>query len=59
MARPVYSRIQVQYYNARGMKGGIRFIDETIDTVRALGAWMTWKTSIVDVPLAAQRESDL
>ena len=25
--------------------------DETIDTVRALAAWMTWKTAIVDVPL--------
>ncbi len=43
----------MQYNDARGpMKGGIRFHpDETIDTVRALAAWMTWKTSIVDVPL--------
>ncbi len=49
----VFQGFRVQYNNARGpMKGGIRFHpDETIDTVRALGAWMTWKTSIVDVPL--------
>ncbi|MDO9098728.1 MAG: Glu/Leu/Phe/Val dehydrogenase, partial [Candidatus Methanoperedens sp.] len=49
----VFQGFRVQYNNARGpMKGGIRFHpDETIDTVRALSAWMTWKTSIVDVPL--------
>ena len=49
----VFQGFRVQYNNARGpMKGGIRFHpDETIDTVRALAAWMTWKTSIVDVPL--------
>jgi glutamate dehydrogenase (NAD(P)+) len=33
-------------------KGGVRFHpDETIDTVRALVAWMTWKTAVADVPL--------
>ena len=44
---------RVQYNNARGPnKGGIRWHpDETIDTVRALSAWMTWKTSVVDIPL--------
>lgn len=44
---------RVQYNDARGpAKGGIRFHpDETIDTVRALSAWMTWKTAVVDVPL--------
>ena len=44
---------RVQYNNARGPnKGGIRWHpDETIDTVRALAAWMTWKTSVVDIPL--------
>ncbi|MBU3968167.1 MAG: Glu/Leu/Phe/Val dehydrogenase [Euryarchaeota archaeon] len=49
----VFKGFRVQYNNARGpMKGGIRFHpDETIDTVKALAAWMTWKTSIVDVPL--------
>jgi glutamate dehydrogenase (NAD(P)+) len=44
---------RVQYNDARGpAKGGIRFHpEETIDTVRALSAWMTWKTSVVDIPL--------
>jgi glutamate dehydrogenase (NAD(P)+) len=44
---------RVQYNTARGpAKGGLRWhSDETIDTVRALAAWMTWKTAIVDLPL--------
>jgi glutamate dehydrogenase (NAD(P)+) len=53
----VFQGFRVQYNNARGpMKGGIRFHpDETIDTVRALSAWMTWKTSIVDIPLGGAK----
>ena len=49
----VFRGYRVQYNSARGPnKGGIRWHpDETIDTVRALGAWMTWKTSVVDIPL--------
>lgn len=49
----VFKGFRVQYNDARGpTKGGIRFHpDETIDTVRALGAWMTWKTAVVDIPL--------
>jgi len=44
---------RVQYNSARGpTKGGLRWHpDETIDTVRALAAWMTWKTAAVDIPL--------
>lgn len=44
---------RVQYNMARGpAKGGIRFHqDETIDTIRALACWMTWKTAVVDLPL--------
>jgi len=44
---------RVQYNTARGpAKGGIRFHpNETIDTVRALAAWMTWKTAVLDLPL--------
>ncbi|MBM4032732.1 MAG: Glu/Leu/Phe/Val dehydrogenase [Planctomycetes bacterium] len=49
----VFQGFRVQYNDARGpTKGGIRFHpDETIDTVRALAAWMTWKCSVVDIPL--------
>jgi glutamate dehydrogenase (NAD(P)+) len=49
----VFHAFRVQYNDARGpTKGGIRFHpDETVDTVRALAAWMTWKTAVVDIPL--------
>lgn len=49
----IFHGYRVQYNNARGPnKGGIRWHpDETIDTVRALAAWMTWKTAVVDIPL--------
>ncbi len=48
-----FQGFRVQYNDARGpTKGGIRFHpDETVDTVRALAAWMTWKTAVVDIPL--------
>ena len=44
---------RVQYNWGRGpTKGGLRWHpDETVDTVRALAAWMTWKTAVVDIPL--------
>lgn len=49
----VFTGFRVQYNDARGpCKGGIRWHpEETIDTVRALSAWMTWKTAVVDIPL--------
>jgi glutamate dehydrogenase (NAD(P)+) len=49
----IFRGYRVQYNEARGPnKGGIRWHpDETIDTIRALAAWMTWKTSVVDIPL--------
>ncbi len=49
----VFHGFRVQYNDARGpAKGGIRFHpEETIDTVRALAAWMTWKTAVVNIPL--------
>ena len=53
----IYHGFRVQYNDARGpTKGGIRFHpDETIDTVRALAAWMTWKTAVVDLPLGGAK----
>jgi glutamate dehydrogenase (NAD(P)+) len=49
----VFEGFRVQYNDALGpTKGGIRFHpDETIDTVRALAAWMTWKCSLLELPL--------
>jgi glutamate dehydrogenase (NAD(P)+) len=49
----VFRGFRVQHNDARGPnKGGIRFHPaETIDTVRALAMWMTWKCSVVDIPL--------
>ncbi len=49
----VFHGYRVQYNSSRGpTKGGLRWHpDETIDTVRALAAWMTWKTAVVDIPL--------
>jgi glutamate dehydrogenase (NAD(P)+) len=47
----------VQHNDARGpSKGGIRFHpQETIDTVRALSMWMTWKCAVVDIPLGGAK----
>jgi glutamate dehydrogenase len=44
---------RVQHNDARGPnKGGIRFHPaETLDTVRALSMWMTWKCAVADIPL--------
>jgi len=53
----VFKGFRVQYNDARGpTKGGIRFHpEETIDTVRALAAWMTWKCAIMDLPLGGSK----
>jgi glutamate dehydrogenase len=49
----VFHGFRVQHNDARGpCKGGIRFHpQETIDTVRALSMWMTWKCAVADIPL--------
>lgn len=53
----VFQGFRVQYNDARGItKGGIRFHpEETIDTVRALAAWMTWKCALLDLPLGGAK----
>ncbi len=49
----VFQGFRVQHNDARGPnKGGIRFHpSETVDTVRALATWMTWKCAVADIPL--------
>jgi glutamate dehydrogenase len=49
----IFRGFRVQHNDARGpSKGGIRFHpQETVDTVRALAMWMTWKCSVVNIPL--------
>lgn len=53
----VFQGYRVRYNEAKGpTKGGIRFHpEETIDTVRALAAWMTWKCSLLDLPLGGAK----
>ncbi len=53
----VFRGFRCQHNDARGPgKGGIRFHpQETIDTVRALSMWMTWKTAVVDIPLGGSK----
>ena len=53
----VFRGFRVQYNDAKGpTKGGIRFHpNETIDTVRALAAWMTWKCALLDLPLGGAK----
>jgi glutamate dehydrogenase (NAD(P)+) len=49
----VFFGYRVQHNDSRGpCKGGIRFHpSETLDTVRALSMWMTWKCAVADIPL--------
>jgi glutamate dehydrogenase (NAD(P)+) len=48
----VFTGHRVQYNMARGpTKGGIRYHPQvTLDEVRALAAWMTWKCAVVNIP---------
>ncbi len=48
----VFTGYRVQHSVARGpAKGGVRFApDVTLDEVRALAAWMTWKCAVVNIP---------
>ncbi|MDD5701144.1 MAG: Glu/Leu/Phe/Val dehydrogenase [Dehalococcoidales bacterium] len=53
----VFKGYRIQHNDARGpAKGGIRFHPlETADTIRALAMWMTWKCSVVDIPLGGSK----
>ncbi len=53
----VFRGFRVQHNDALGAgKGGIRWHpQETIDTVRALSMWMTWKCAVVDIPLGGAK----
>lgn len=49
----VFRGFRILHNDARGPgKGGLRFHpQETIDLIRALAMWMTWKCAVVDIPL--------
>jgi glutamate dehydrogenase (NAD(P)+) len=53
----IYRGYRVQYNWSRGpTKGGLRWHpDEDLDTVRALAAWMTWKTAVVGIPIGGSK----
>ena len=53
----IFQAYRIQYNTSRGpAKGGIRFHpEETVDTIRALACWMTWKTAVVDIPLGGSK----
>jgi glutamate dehydrogenase (NAD(P)+) len=53
----IFRGFRVQHNDAKGpCKGGIRFHPlETLDTVRALAMWMTWKCAVVDIPLGGAK----
>lgn len=55
--RKVFKAFRIVHNNARGpAKGGIRFHPmETVDTIRAMSMWMTWKTSVADIPLGGSK----
>ncbi len=53
----VFRGFRIVHNDARGPgKGGIRFHpEETVDTVRALSTWMTWKCAVANLPLGGAK----
>ncbi len=53
----VYEGYRVQYNTSRGpAKGGIRFdLNVTLEEVKALAAWMTWKCAVVNIPFGGAK----
>lgn len=53
----IFKGYRVQYNDARGpYKGGIRYHPEvSLEEVKALAAWMTWKCSIADIPFGGAK----